>query len=294
MWTQLIVNTLVTWGTLFIVSLGFGLVYKCSRAFHFSYAASVALGPYLTYALVRYCNANLLLSAATAILISGFAGLLVGLLVYGPMQTRKASPLMHLLASLGVYLVLQNTISLAFGDEAKTLAPIFVRRSVELLGATVTACQLGMVFTGVLVLLGAHVLIFQTALGRAIRAVSVDSELSRISGLYVLRTTVITFAVANSIGALAGVWMAVDTSMSPTMGMHALMMGVVALLIGGVDSIRGTALGAFFLALVRNLGAWFLGAEWQDACAFLVLVIFLVACPDGFFGNPFKSRRVQL
>lgn len=80
--------------------------------------------------------------------------------------------------------------------------------------------------------------------------------------------------------------------MTPTMGFNALMMGVVAVIIGGVGSIPGAALGGLLLGLAQHLGVWRISSQWQDAIAFAILLIFLLFRPYGFFGRPVKKVEV--
>ena len=91
---------------------------------------------------------------------------------------------------------------------------------------------------------------------------------------------------------MAGILVALDVDMTPTMGMNALMLGVVAVIIGGVSSISGITLGALLLAVAQHLGAWYIGAQWQDAIAFVILVLFLLYKPEGFFGKKLISTSV--
>jgi len=76
------------------------------------------------------------------------------------------------------------------------------------------------------------------------------------------------------------------------MGMNALMMGVVAVLIGGVGSIPGVALGALLLGLAQHLGVWKISSQWQDAIAFIILFVFLLFRPQGFLGRKMKKVEV--
>ena len=80
--------------------------------------------------------------------------------------------------------------------------------------------------------------------------------------------------------------------MTPTMGMNVFMMGVVTVIIGGVNSILGIALAALLLAMAQHFGAWFIGSQWQDAIAFVILLLFLLLKPEGFFGKKVKSATV--
>jgi branched-subunit amino acid ABC-type transport system permease component len=93
------------------------------------------------------------------------------------------------------------------------------------------------------------------------------------------------FAVGSGLAGAAGILVAIDVDMTPTMGMNALMMGVVAVIVGGVDSIAGVAFGAILLGLAQHLGVYVVGSQWQDAIAFGLLLLFLLLRPQGLLGR---------
>jgi hypothetical protein len=84
---------------------------------------------------------------------------------------------------------------------------------------------------------------------------------------------------------VAGVLISLETNIEPTMGMNAILKGIIASIIGGIGSIPGAVLGSFFLGMVENLGIWKIQAGWKDTIAFAVLIIFLLFRPQGILGN---------
>jgi branched-subunit amino acid ABC-type transport system permease component len=131
-----------------------------------------------------------------------------------------------------------------------------------------------------------------TKKGQAIRAVAIDPELARVSGIESDRVILSTFALGSAMAGVAGILVALNVDMTPTMGMNALLMGVVAVIIGGIESIPGIALGALFLGMAQHLGAWNVGSQWQEAIAFAILLIFLLFRPQGFLGKKVKTATV--
>ncbi len=101
-----------------------------------------------------------------------------------------------------------------------------------------------------------------------------------------------SFAIGSALAGIAGILVSLDVDMTPTMGMNALMMGVVAMIVGGVGSIWGIVLGSLLLALAQNLGVWYISSQWQDAIAFAILLISLLFKPEGFFGKKLKKAEV--
>ncbi|HEX8948282.1 MAG TPA: hypothetical protein VF790_04925, partial [Dissulfurispiraceae bacterium] len=113
-----------------------------------------------------------------------------------------------------------------------------------------------------------------------------------VSGINTDRTILFSFLLGSMLAGIAAILISFDIDMTPTMGMNALMMGVVAVIIGGVGSISGAALGALLLAFAQNFGIWKISYQWQDAIAFIILLIFLLYRPYGFFGK--KVRKVEV
>ena len=101
-----------------------------------------------------------------------------------------------------------------------------------------------------------------------------------------------TFAIGSALAGIAGILVALDVDMTPTMGMNALMMGVVVVIIGGVGSIPGIALGALLLGFAQHFGVWKISSQWQDTIAFVILILFLLFRPQGFLGK--KVKKVSI
>jgi branched-chain amino acid transport system permease protein len=218
--------------------------------------------------------------------------MLIELLIYKPLRRKGTTPLILLLASLGIYIVLQNIISMTFGDDTKTLRSGIVREGLEFLGGRITPIQITIILVSILLLIACSALMKYTKIGTAMRAVASDPDLAVISGIDSDRVILFTFALGSALAGVAAILVSFDIDMTPTMGMNALMMGVVAVIIGGVGSIPGAALGGYLLAFAQNFGVWKISSQWQDAIAFIILLIFLLFRPYGFFGK--KIRKVEV
>ena len=125
-----------------------------------------------------------------------------------------------------------------------------------------------------------------------IRAVSQDPELARAYGLDGDRLILLAFLLGSALAGVASILLAYDSDMNPVMGFQALLMGMVAVIIGGIGRLPGAVLGAIFLALVSNFAGWWISSIWQDTIVFILLVLFLIFRPQGFFGKPLRSATV--
>ena len=101
--------------------------------------------------------------------------------------------------------------------------------------------------------------------GKALRALANDPELARLNGINSDRYIMYAFAIGSFLAAVASIMISFDTDMTPTMGFNALVKGVIPVIIGGMGSLPGAALGGLFLGLTENLGVYWLPSQSQDA-----------------------------
>ena len=289
---QLTVNGAIAGAAFALMAVGFALVYNVARFFHFAHGVIFTIGAYSTFFIVQWLGLPLLSSILIAIASSALIGCSLDVFVFAPLRRKGNSPLVLLLASLGIYIILQNLISTFFGDDIKTIRSGVVDEGISFLGARITSIQICIIFTSFVVLVAVIVLLRATKTGRTMRAVSNDPELAMVCGIDSDRVVLWTFAIGSALAGIAGILVALDVDMTPTMGMNALMMGVVAVIIGGAGSITGVALGALLLGMAQHLGVWKISSQWQDAIAFVILLIFLLFRPQGFLGK--KVKKVTL
>ena len=276
----------------FVLAISFSVIYQTVRFFHFAHGIVYAAGAYFVFAFCEMFGLPLLVSCLLAIPAAVLLGCLMEFLIYRPLRGKGASPLIFLLTSLGIYIVLQNVISMVFGDETRSIRTGVVQEGYDVLGARITGIQVATIFVSAVLVTSLWGFLKFSKMGKAMRAVACDPKLADISGIDSGRVILWAFGIGSGLAAVAGILVALDVDMTPTMGMHALMMGVVVVIIGGVGSIGGIVLGALLLGMAQHFGAWYIGSQWQDAIAFVILVVFLLVRPEGFMGKKVKSATV--
>ena len=289
---QVLINSVSAASVYALTALGFSLIYSTTRFFHFAHGAVYVSGPYFAYLFHSLLDVSLVFSLPLAVASSSILGIALEAFIYKPLRTKGSTSLILLLASLGIYIMIQNIISMIFGDDTKTLRSGIVREGLEFFGARITIIQLTIIIVCFVLLIACWILMKYTKIGSAMRAVASDPELALISGTDTDRVILFAFAIGSALAGIAAILISFDIDMTPTMGMNALMMGVVAVIIGGVGSIPGIALGALLLGMAQHLGVWKIGSQWQDAIAFVVLLIFLLFRPQGFLGKKIKKISI--
>jgi branched-chain amino acid transport system permease protein len=291
MLAQLFVNGLIAGSIYALVALGFGLIYSTTRFFHFAHGAVYTAGAYLAYS-----GWLLGLSPPIAITLAVIGTCILGALlemgVFRPLRRKGASSLILLLASLGLLIVIQNAISFIFGDDTKTMRGSVVTEGLSVFGARVTPIQISIIAVSVLLSTLCWVFIKYSNKGKAMSAVANDPELARIVGVQSDQVILFAFVLGSALAAIASILISFDTDMTPMMGFNALLMGVVAAIVGGIGSIPGALLGGLFVGMAQHIGVWKLPTHWQDAIVFVILIAFLLFRPQGFLGKSLKKAGV--
>lgn len=271
--------------TIILTAIGFGLVYRVAGFFHFAHGVVFTAGAYLSFTFNVWLGIPPLFSILLAVALSTLLGMLMEFLAYRPLRSKRSSRFVLVLVSLGIYIGLENVVSMIFGNETRSMRWGPVRTGMSILGARTTFVQIAIISVSVCLVAIVSILLRKTKGGIAMRAVAADCTLASVSGIESQRVILWTFGLASALAGTAGVLVALDVDMTPTMGMRALMLGVVAVIIGGIGSIPGMALGALFLGLAQHFAVWKIGSQWQDAIAFIILLAFLLLRPQGFFGK---------
>ena len=251
---QLLVNGIIAGSIYSLVAVGFALIYQTTRFFHFAHGAVYTFGAYFAYLFYVQLGLDRLLAFPLACIATMLLGVGLEVSIYRPMRNRKATDLTLLIASLGLYIVLQNVISMIWGDDTKTMRTGEVVEGHEVLGARITDIQIAIIITSAVLITLIALMLTRTKFGKALRALANDPELARLSGINSDRYIMYAFAIGSFLAAVAAIMISFDTDMTPTMGFNALVMGVIAVIVGGIGSLPGAALGGLFIGLAQNLG----------------------------------------
>lgn len=304
---QLILNGIIVGSIYALIAIGFTIIYRTVRFFHFAHGVVYTAGAYFAYSVIssQLSASSSQLSFvgwAVAVLIgivgAGVLGVLIDRFVYYPLRQQNASNLIFLLASFGVFIFIQNLIQLIYGAQILTIRTGPVKEGHQLsvfsyqLEAVITDIQILILVVSCLLSFALFLFIKYTKLGKAMRAVSDDPVAANVVGINpegIIRTS---FAIGSMLAGAAGILVSFETNIEPTMGFSALLKGIIASIIGGIGSIPGAVLGGFFLGLAENLGIWKISAGWKDCIAFVILIIFLLIRPRGFLGTKTEKETI--
>jgi branched-chain amino acid transport system permease protein len=291
---QLILNGIIAGSIYVLIAISFTVIYRTVKFFHFAHGIVYTVGAYLAYSVIStqlsVAGDQLpvtiwILAVMVGVIGAGILGVGIDRLVYRPLRERKASNLIFMLASFGVFIFIQNLIQLIYGAQILTIRTGPVKEGHHFLGAVITNIQILILAVSCLLLVVCWWFIKKTKLGKAMRAVSDDPVAANVVGINPGKITLYSFALGSVLAGIAGILISLETNIESTMGFSAMLKGIIASIIGGIGSIPGAVLGGFFLGLAENIGIWKIQAGWKDAIAFGILIIFLLLRPQGLMGR---------
>jgi len=289
---QLIFNGIIAGSIYALIAIGFTVIYRTVKFFHFAHGVVYTAGAYFAYTLIISLHLNFALSFFLSIVLAGILGIAIDRCVYHPLRRKNASNLIFLLASFGVFIFLQNLIQLIYGAQILTIRTGPVKEGHHFLGAVITDIQILILMVSIIFMIVLWLFIQKTKLGKAMRAVSDDPIAANIVGINPEKIILTSFAIGSALAGAAGILISFETNIQPTMGFSALLKGIIACIIGGIGSIPGAVLGGFFLGLAENLGIWKISAGWKDCIAFVILIVFLLIRPWGFLGTKTEKDTI--
>ncbi len=281
---------------LFLVSAGLTLVYGVLRVLNIAHGSLYALGAYTAATLViAYSHRGLWPPGTLAVL--PLAAVVVGAAV-GPLVERgilqriyAREQILQLLATFALFLILEDAVKLIWGP-----SPYYAYRPYALLGQVRLGGVVYPVYSFLLVLValsaGALLWLFVTRsrFGRLVQAVIHDPEISTTLGINLSRVYVLTFSLGAALAALGGAFTAPMISVVPGIAVEVIVVAFAVVVIGGLGSLPGAAVGALLIGLVRA-AAIHLVPVLELFTIYVVMAVVLLARPHGLFPPP-EVRRI--
>ena len=291
----------VTIGAIYsLVALGYTMVYGIIRLINFAHGAVFMWGAYAGMFLLTLLGGSkpviglaptLLVIFLGPMLLCAFFGYAMDRVVYIRLRHRRSGPLVPLIAALGISLVLEITAMLTWGKEFKVYPPFLHLTYFTWGRAVLSNLQVILIVICLAMMIGLHLFVTYTRIGKAMRATSLDHDAARLVGVDVDRIITLTFVIGSALAAVAGVLVGMYYgSVNFRMGYVPGLKAFSAAVLGGVGNIPGAMIGGFIIGLVEAFGAGYIGGEWKDLIAFSILIAVIVFKPTGLLGERVAER----
>ncbi len=286
---QVAINGLIAGSIYALVSSGFSLIYNTNKFMHFAHGVSVVASGYILYSLFTLLKFNFYIAVLSTLIYTSFLGFLIYRLIYLPLQNRKASNIILLIASITVLILFQNIVQMIYGANVKDIGFNEIKKGFEFGDLIISSNQIVILITSVILFVFLYYFMNKTNIGMNMRAVSENKELASIIGINSKKISDLSFFIGSFLGGIAGVLISLEQNVTPYMGTMLTIKGFTGAIIGGISSVHGSILGSYILGLAENLGIIFLPSGYKDAISFIILFLFLLFRPEGIFG--FKRRK---
>ena len=303
---QQIVNGLVLGSMYALIALGYTMVYGVLNLINFAHGEVLMIGAMAGLTILKMVNnvapglpgiVKLLIAIAGAIPVCVLVNILIERIAYR--RLRNAPRLAPLITAIGISILLQTIAMMVWGRNPLPFPQVMPSASISLMGALITPTQVMLLVLAAVCMLGLVLLVEKTKMGRAMRATAENPRIAGLMGVDANRVIVFTFAIGATLAAVAGVmWGANYSSAQFAMGFVPGLKAFSAAVLGGIGNIYGAMLGGILLGLIESLGAGyigdltggFLGSNYQDIFAFIVLIIVLTLRPSGLMGERVADR----
>lgn len=274
-----------------LVALGYTMVYGIIKLINFAHGDVMMVGAYAGWFATTTLHLSFIPALLIAMLVSSILGVLIERIAYKPL--RNATRIASLITAIGVSFFLEYGGMLVVSPQMRTYPPVFPETTYNIAGSGIIVKygDIVMIVTSVILMVLLHVIVKYTKTGKAMRAVSHDTEAALLMGINVNNTISATFAIGSALAAAAGVLMGVYfNTINPLMGIIPGLKAFVAAVLGGIGIIPGAMVGGFFLGLTESFVSGLGASTWRDAVAFLILILVLIIKPSGLFGKNIREK----
>ncbi|NJK56530.1 MAG: branched-chain amino acid ABC transporter permease [Pleurocapsa sp. SU_5_0] len=278
---QLLINGIAVGSILALAAIGLTLTYGILKLSNFAHGDFMTLGAYLTW-LVNDTELNIWLS-----MFIGAAGTIVAMLIaeyllWKPMRDRRASDTTLIIISIGLALFLRNGILLFYGgSNQQYLLPVV--RALEFGDLRIAYYRVIVVGLAIAAIVVLHLILQNTKIGKAMRAVADNIELARVSGIDVDRIVLWTWIITGTLTAFAGGMYGLIAVVRPNMGWFLILPMFAAVILGGIGNVYGAIAGAFIIGIAQELSVPLLGSEYKLGVALAIMIVILLVRPQGLF-----------
>ncbi len=271
-----------------LVALGYSMVYGILKLINFAHSEVFMMGSFAGFFLIGMLGGEAspvvagVCGTLGAMMFAGLLGTLVERVAYAPLRARSkgakdpASRIAPLVTALGMSVLLQNLAQLLFTAQYRSYPQLMP------LGSTRRA----IVATALVTMVGLQLLVQNTWFGKAMRALSMNTEAARLMGVRTGKVISLTFMTGSALAALGAVLFCLDQSQTyPTMGVVIGTRAFVAAVIGGIGRIPGAMLGGLLIGVLGELAKLTPYSGLQDVFIFIALIGVLLVRPAGLLGK---------
>jgi branched-chain amino acid transport system permease protein len=282
---QMLVNGVVLSVNYALIALGITLIFSIMNVLNFAHGQMFMIGGFVVYYLYGLFRINYFVSLIAVILVLGALGWCFETFFFRRMRRIAIREENSMLLAVGTALLLENLALSIFGEKQRGVPPV-VTGVFRIGGAYLPAGRLLVMVLGLVLIIGLLLFVQYTKLGRAMRALAQDREVTHLMGVNVDRVAAYGFALGAALAGLAGGLLVTVFGVNSGVGNVYSIKAFIMIMIGGAGVVPGAILGAVALGFVEAIGYELLPGSITYLLIFIGLIVFLIFRPQGLLGKP--------
>ncbi len=283
---------LVSTSILALAAVGFTLQFGVTNVMNFAFPAFMTLAAFLAYT-TNHIVHNFWIAAIITVILSGLLSTLFHRALIQPFLRKGSGFFVLLMVTFSMNVVLENLIVAIWGASFFTLGTNSAV-SFHVIGLTVNIAELAIIATAIIVMLGVHLLLTMTDLGKAMRAISDEVPLAQLSAINTRRVMDLAWFVSGCLAGLAGLVLALNTaSFNASTSSLYFPSILAATLLGGIGRPYGAMLGAVILGMAAEWTSALFGSNYSFAAALAILILVLLLRPQGIIASVRNTREAM-
>ncbi len=289
MFTEHLSNGIALGSIYALTAIGFTMVYGIIRLINFAHGDIYMMGAFITFTGLTLFNLPIIIAFLIGMIGAALVGVAIAKFAYSPVF--KAPKINLFLSAVGVAIFLENFAMLIWGPQTQSFPTVINNKVYNIAGFRVNTIQLLILGITVVMVAILTYIVQYTKLGRAMRCVSQDMDVSRLMGINTNRIIYFTFILGSMLGAAAGTLVGMYyKAVYPMMGFVPGLKAFISAVIGGIGSIPGAMIGGLIMGVSESLGAAYVSSGYRDAIAFIILIVILLIKPEGILGKHVSEK----
>lgn len=262
------------------VALGYALIYSILRFVNFAHGEVMTVAAYVCYLCVHVLKVEpFAVAVLLSIIVTGLVGVFIEKLAYKPIRSKGRLAL--LLSSLGLSIVIQAGLSLCFGSSPLTYG--FDEKIISIANQPFYEREILVILGLILLFIGLNVALKRSRIGIAVRSISSNPTRALLSGVPIDRIISIVFFVASALAAAAGISVAIQNGLTPSLGFQFSLWAFAVAVIAGLGSIRGILIAGLLFGLIINFAIVYTSSLFANSAALVIMAVILLVRPKGLF-----------
>jgi branched-chain amino acid transport system permease protein len=281
-YVQLLIYGVVLGAIIALGAVGLSLTYGILRFANFAHGDLVTVGAYIAFVFFTMLGWPMYVAFPLGMAGGAAVAISVDRVLYR--RLRRTTPVILLISSFGVALMLRALVQLIWGPEA-TVYQSGIELPYKFVGLRLKLTQIVILAGSAAIVVGLHFFLQRTRVGKAMRAMSDNTDLARVTGINTEQIILWTWLLGGALTGAAGVFLAMDTQLHPIMGWKLLLPIFAAAILGGIGKPYGAIAGGLIIGICQEFSTLVISPAYKPAAAFGLMVLVLIVRPSGIFGG---------